>query len=343
MEKKGITIYDIAQEAQVSPATVSRVLTNSVNVRAEKKERILEVIKKYNYKPNALARGLSDTKTKVIGILTADIRNPFYAAVFVACEKAAIKEGYTLILCNSLNDNGLEEHYLGKMEEQRVDGILLVGGRVDELISDASYVEHVNRISNNIPVIVTGKLDGTDCYQVNIDQVQAMELVMTHLMELGHSKIALLGGHSSVKSTFEKRQRYRQLLNKNAIAYNGEFVSVDMSYDDTSGYQEMNRLFNLGVLPTAVIAINDYAAIGIIRSIVEHNLKVPGNISVASFDNTFFSGMSAPELTSIDYNYELFGATLIKTVINIIEGKDVPRVQHIKANLVKRNSCSEVK
>jgi LacI family transcriptional regulator len=185
VEKRGITIYDLAKEAHVSPATVSRVLTGSSNVSSEKKNRVLSLIEKYNYKPNALARGLSDTRTKVIGILTADIRNPYYAAVFIACEQAANNRGYTLILCNSLNDNLLEEHYLEKLEEQRVDAIILVGGRADELVSDQSYVEHVNKISNYIPIIVTGKLDGTDCYQVNLDQVWAVEIVMDHLIEKG--------------------------------------------------------------------------------------------------------------------------------------------------------------
>ena len=88
-EGKNITIYDIAKEAGVSAATVSRVLTNNAKVRPEKKERILQLIEKYQFKPNAMARGLSDTKSKIIGIIAADVRNPFYAQVFVACELAA--------------------------------------------------------------------------------------------------------------------------------------------------------------------------------------------------------------------------------------------------------------
>ena len=88
-EEKALTIYDIAREAGVSAATVSRVLTGSANVRPEKKKRILEIIEKYNFKPNAMARGLSDTRSKLIGIIAADVRNPYYAQVFVACELAA--------------------------------------------------------------------------------------------------------------------------------------------------------------------------------------------------------------------------------------------------------------
>lgn len=342
LERKGITIYDIAKEAGVSPATVSRVLTGSTNVKSEKRDKITALIEKYNYKPNALARGLSDTKTHVIGILTADIRNPFYASVFVSCERAANKRGYTLVLCNSLNDNSMEEHYLEKFEEQRVDAIILVGGRVDELVSDPHYVEHINKISNSIPIVVTGKLDGTDCYQVNIDQVHAMELLMNHLFLLGHTEIALLGGRDSVKSTFEKRQRYRQLLNRQGLPLNTNLISEESGYDEIAGYNEMTRLFETGDIPTAVIAINDFAAVGIMQAIFDHGLTVPKDISVVSFDNTFVSGMATPKLTSIDYNYEQYGEAIITTAINILEHIETPRVQHFKSQLIIRDSCRTV-
>ena len=117
-ENKVITIYDIAKEAGVSAATVSRVLTNNANVRKEKKDKVQNLIEKYNFKPNAMARGLSDTKSRVIGIVAADVRNPYYAEVFVACENAAREAGYTVLLCNS--DDGsrictfsLTAHHLG--------------------------------------------------------------------------------------------------------------------------------------------------------------------------------------------------------------------------------------
>jgi len=343
MAKKEVTIYDIAKEANVSPATVSRVLTGSVNVRKEKKDRVSEVIRKYNYRPNPLARGLSDTKTKIIGILTADIRNPFYAAVFIACEQAAMDRGYTLMLFNSLNHKELEEHYLDKFEEQRVDGVVLVGGRVDELVSDINYVDHVNRLSNKIPVVVTGRLDGSDTYQVNLDQIHGVETIMEYLIGLGHKKIALLGGSVAVKSTVEKRLRYKQLLDRHGLPYNEKHVSKDGSYDDIVGYEEMSKLLKSDDIPTAVIAINDYTAIGVIKAIYEVGLRIPEDISVAAFDNTFISMMSSPQLTSIDYNYEEFGKKLISTVIDIIEKNDIPRVQHISTKLIVRDSCSAPK
>ena len=135
-ENKTITIYDIAREAGVSPSTVSRVLTNSANVRSEKKEKVQALIEKYNFKPNALAKGLADTKTRTIGVLAADIRNPYYAALFVSIEKAARETEYTVLLCNSLGVTDTEKELLGKLQEQRVDAIIQLGGRVDDLVSN---------------------------------------------------------------------------------------------------------------------------------------------------------------------------------------------------------------
>ena len=104
---KSITIYDIAEEAGVSASTVSRVLNGSASVRKEKKDRIQSIIDKYNFKPNALAKGLSDTATKTIGIIVADVRNPYYSALFVACELAAERAGYSVGLSNSLDKKEL--------------------------------------------------------------------------------------------------------------------------------------------------------------------------------------------------------------------------------------------
>ena len=138
-EGKAITIYDIAKEAGVSPATVSRVLTKNAKVRPENRQKVEALIAKYNFKPNVLAKGLADTRTKTIGVLAADIRNPYYAALFVACEQAAREAGYTVVLYNSLGKTENEVELLGKLQEQKVDAIIQLGGRVDDLASRIEY------------------------------------------------------------------------------------------------------------------------------------------------------------------------------------------------------------
>ncbi len=339
---KTITIYDIAEEAGVSASTVSRVLNGSASVRKEKKDRILDLIQKYNFKPNALAKGLSDTATKTIGILVADVRNPYYSALFVACEKAAEKAGYSVNLTNSLNEIERETHSLDLFTQQKVDAIIQMGGRVDDLITDDAYAGKVRSVASTTPVIVTGKLDKAPVYSVVIDEAEGMNLVMEHLISQGHERIALVGGNMRVTSTYYKYQRYQENLKERGIPERGEYV-VNSSYDPESGYEAMNKIFELPEIPTAVIAINDFAASGIIRSIREHGLSIPEDISIVSFDNTYIADLTMPKLTSIDYNYEHFGEQLINTAIAVANGQSCPKTQKVEPKLVVRESSGPVK
>ena len=340
---KTITIYDIAKEAGVSAATVSRVLTNSANVRREKREKINQLIEKYNFTPNAMARGLADTRSKVIGIIAADVRNPFYAEVFVACELAARMHGYTVLLCNSLGEAELEKQQLEKLMEQRVDALIQLGGRADDLVSDLEYVELVNSLPVKMPMVVTGKLDGTQCYQVQIDAMKSMDLLMDHLIGLGHREIALVGGYAKVLSTFEKIQRYKQILQRNHIPFRPEMVEEHGSYNAASAYVRMNRMLEEGNIPTAVIAINDFSAAGIAQSLTEHGYRIPQDISLVSYDNTYIADVLIPKLTSIDYNYENLGNKLVETAIGVLEGKAIPKLQMLEPTLVVRESSGPVR
>lgn len=338
-ESKAITIYDIAREAGVSPATVSRVLTKNARVRPEKREKVEALVEKYNFKPNVLAKGLADTRTKTIGVLAADIRNPYYAALFVACEQSAREAGYTVVLYNSLGKTENEVELLGKLQEQKVDAIIQLGGRVDDLVSSIEYVELINDIMSAIPVIVTGKLDGTRCHAVRIDSMKAMELLMDHLMGLGHRRIALVGGRQDVLATFEKSQMYKQILRENKIPYDSELVMDDNgSYDFETGYRQMKELLGKRRDMTAVIAINDFTAMGVMKCLSEHGIRIPQDMSIVSYDNTYMTEMAIPRLTSIDYNYEEYGRKLIDTSIAMIEGRKRDALRMVTPSLVVRES-----
>lgn len=340
MGKDRVSIYRIAKEAGVSPATVSRVLTHNARVSDEKRLKVEELIKKYDFKPNAMARGLSNTKSKIIGLLAPDIRNPFYATLAIECERAASERGYILLLSNSLSNMEMEEYHLQKMFELRVDALILMGGKVDELVSDEDYVEKMNQIADTTPVVITGKLDGSDCYQVNIDETQATDILMEYLIQNGHRNICIMGGRKNVNSTYTKRIRYRSVLRKYGIPFRPEYVVETTGYSIECGYEAMNSMFESNIeFPSAVIAINDFTALGIIQSIREHSLRIPEDISVASFDNTFIANSCMPRLTSVDYNYAKFGDVLVETAISALEGNNPHRLQLIAPELIIRESC----
>ena len=335
---RNVTIYDIAREAGVSVATVSRVLTGNARVSREKKEKIDSLIKKYDFKPNALAKSLRETKSRVIGMIMVDFTNPFYATMLSVCEREASSRGYSMIVSSTIGRAEMEEKYLDNMYEHRVAAIVKVGGLVDRFIPDMKHIEHMNRIANSIPIVITGKADGADCYQVNIDEMRACELVMDYLLALGHKKIALVGGSGEVRQTVEKRLKYKQILQRSGIALNREFI-VEGDYNDQSGYQEMKKLFELDIHPTAVIAINDFTAIGIIRAAFEMGLRIPQDISVVSFDDTFVTNICHPRLTSVSLEYEEFGKKLVDTAIDAVEGREPVRKQTILPRLIVRDSC----
>ncbi len=339
--KKNITIVDIAKEAGVSTATVSRVLTGNAKVNKEKKEKINEIIKKYDFHPNVLARGLIQTKTNTIGILTADIRNPYYSSLFVSCEKAAAAQGYSLILCNSFSDRLREFELIDNLANQKVDAIVLIGGAPDNLHTDLEYAEKVNRITDSIPVLVTGRLDGTNCVRINIDPLKSIQLVMDYITQnKNFKKIGFIGGSKTVIFSIELRSGFKKFLRQYDLDYYPEFDIVNDHYDDIGGYLAMKQILSQSNHPDIVIAVNDFTAVGAMRAISEHNLKIPEDISIISFDDTFIASLMNPPLTSVSYNYGLFGYTIIETAIRCIEGKEaVQPITYLQPKLIVRESC----
>lgn len=341
--KKELNIYKIATEAGVSPATVSRVLTNNARVSEEKRKKVEEVIRKYDYRPNALARGLTNTKTKLIGIMTSDLINPFYSQMVTQCVKAINKSSYDPVVFDAMGQHDLEVKYLHKLFDLRVDAILLMGGKSDQLVTDPEYADLINRIAENIPVITTGKVDGGLCYEISIDELGGVTQAMEHLLEQGHRKIALIGGKSDIRSTFDKRMRYRSMLRTYGIAYEDAYV-MESSYDIESGYQCMKKLLEETegeTRPTAVMAINDFSAIGVLRCIKEKGLRIPEDIALLSFDDTYIAETLYPRLTSVSYDYEQLGEKLVEAAIHLMNSEPVPRVQQVPTRLMVRESTGK--
>ena len=129
----------------------------------EKRARVEAVIRKYDYRPNALAQGLIKTKTNVIGVLAADLVNPYYSSMVENCEKEIIARGYVPMICGTLSNPDLEVEYIQKMFDMRMDAIIIIGGKSDSLVTEPEYADLINRVAESIPVITTGKVEGGEC------------------------------------------------------------------------------------------------------------------------------------------------------------------------------------
>lgn len=339
MTQKRITIYDIAREAGVSASTVSRILANSAGVKPEKRQRVMALVEKYNFTPNAMAKGLSQSRSKFIGMLCPDVRNPFYSNVFAQCEQAAYQAGYTLLLNNTFGEPEKEITYMQRMVEQRVDSLIICGGVVDWNPLPDAFEQALRQCIRQVPVVVAGKPQGVDCYQVVLDHADGMRQAVRCLFGMGHRRIAFLHGPMNIVQTQVKVDAYREMLQALGAPLCPEYLVDEGSFDEKSGHHGMLRLLSLPQPPTAVIAANDMMCVGALQAIQRRGLSVPADISLIGCDDVFLTELTQPNLSSIRVDYEQYGSTLIDTALLAMDQPDVPEMLSLPLRLTLRESC----
>lgn len=339
--KQNITIIDIAKRAGVSTATVSRVLNGTGKVRSDTREKVEAAIREMNYQPNFFAKNLSNNASDVIGVLVSDVRNPFYAKIFVECELYANEKGFSLLLCNYQNSEELEMEYYDLLMAQRVCGVIHIGGSVDRKKVNPVFHQKLKDISERIPVITSTRLEGTKCRCVYLDNVRCMKVLMNYLLESGHTRIAFAGGREEVLSTWEKIQCYKKIMKKEKLKIYSSYISGSTTYDKQGGYLATRRILMNEPLPTVIIAVNDLAAMGVMQAIEDYGLEVGKDISVVSFDNTYISEVLTPELTSVSSDYAMLAREMIDTILAMLNGKETCDVMDVPVELVKRESSEK--
>lgn len=341
IKNESVTIYDIAREAEVSPATVSRILTGSAGVASEKRERVQRLIKKYNYVPNAFAQGLNKKESKTIGLLMPDVRNPFYSSLYVGIETAAVKYGYNVILCNALNDDNIERQHMDTLISKSVDVIILSGGLSDNLQCSGEQLEQLKRAAEKTLIIVAGQMDYFECSTINIDDRPGMEALLGYLIGLGHREICLVGGTSTKLPTYSKQKIFKEILERNNLPMKENTIIETPRYGIDDGYYTGKKLFAEKNFPTAVIGINESVALGIMRAAFKMGLEIPRDISIAGFDNTYLSEISTPSLTSAGCCYEDYGEILMNQIVRMKTSETKIKKVTIPNSLTIRKSCGE--
>lgn len=342
---KSVTVYDIAKEANVSVATVSRVLNNTAPVKKETRERVKELIDKYQFQPNALARSLIKKETGMIGIILPDITNPFFPEVLSGFDQEARKKGYTYFLCDTVSANAddaeqyvRESQYLNVLAEKQVDGIVMLGGRVDLAKPDRELAEEVVEVGKRLPVLlINGRIPGAALPRVASDERYGAELATTHLIELGHRKIALVGGYRHMSNTLQRTAGFTKTMERYGLEIRKEWLLHD-GFSVDSGTDFMNRLLRLPDRPTAVFCLNDLVAIGVLKAAVKAGLKVPQDMSIIGYDGIPFASYSIPELTTVSLRAHDLGRTAAEILHKMITKSKVPKTTQIKPELVIRES-----
>lgn len=341
--KKAITIYDIAREAGVSPSTVSRILTGSAKVNQEKRDRVLALMQRYDFHPNNAARSLSEKHSRILGIICPDVRNPYYANLFAECERQAYAQGYLLMMNNSFGDPNLEIAFVNRMLEQRCESIIMAGGVTDWVKLPEDYQTALQRLAAQVPLICTAPVELENCYQITINQSRAMYQSLTHLVALGHRRIAFLYGPINCFQSVERRASYCAQMRQLGLPLRQEYLIEASSFSDTAGYEAILRLLSLAEPPSAVIASNDMIAVGGMRAARRLGMNLPQDISFIGFDDSILAEVTVPQLTSVHVDYAAYAGLILDTVFAVMNGEDVPRTQCFDTTLSIKDSCCRVK
>lgn len=335
---KQITVYDIAKEANVSVSTVSRVLNGTAPVKTSTRDRVMEIIKKHHFQPNALARSLIKKETGMLGMILPDISNPFFPEVFLGAEKEARDKGYTIFLCNTLGDFEKETEYLNILQEKRVDGILFVGGRINLTKCKAELAQELVDLSSRLPVVlINGHVPRGNLIKVVMDEVKGAELAVQHLIDLGHMDIAFIGGGNNTSTTVQKISAIRSKLEAHGL----KLPEDRILYGDFSipcGKELMSRIIAMTPRPSAALCVNDNIAIGAIKAAAEAGLRIPQDISIVGFDDTPLATSVIPELTTISQSAHQLGQYAVETVHKLIIGEKTRKLTVLEPQLMVRQS-----
>lgn len=286
-----VTIKDIAREAKVSYATVSRALSGHAEISEETRERIRKLAKEMGYMPNAVAKGLVTRSTRTLGLIIPDITNPFFPEVAQGIEDSASRNGYQVFLCNSNWDIKKENEYLDKLYGSRVDGIVIAP------VSDV--ISHIMDINGKIPVIFAAyKPQCENCNYVVTDDFSSAAIAVEYLIKLGHRKIAFIGGEQGTSTDVGRFEGYLSTMDKYGIPVDSRYIKHGQ-FKQSSGYRLTKAMLTEHELPTAVLAGNDIIALGVIQAIEEFGLKVPKDVSVIGIDDISYAALDKIQLTTV--------------------------------------------
>lgn len=335
---KQITVYDIALEAKVSVATVSRVLNGTAPVKASTRERVLEIINRHQFQPNALARSLTRKESGMIGMIMPDIGNPFFPEVFLGAEQEARARGYTIFLCNTMGEPEKESEYLNILLEKRVDGIIFLGGRINQVRPKPELAQEMADCASKLPVVlVNGSMPRLTVPKVQTDEAEGLRLAARHLIGLGHREIGFIGGESSIANTVVKVTALRSILQDNGISLHSELVLYG-GFSVSSGRELMSRLLAAPNRPTAVMCVNDNVAIGALKAAFELGVRVPADISITGFDDTPLASSVIPELTTVSQNSHMLGQSAVQILHGMINKEKPKKVTVLQPELICRQS-----
>jgi len=330
---KRVRIKDVAEQAGVSTATVSHVINNTRFVTEPTRERVLRAIQSCNYYPNIHARSLASGRSHTVGLLVSDISNPFFPELVKSIEVAASERGYDTILASSNYDAGRTSDYVRRMVGRRVAVVLLMTSEVDQQLVDELIDLEVPAVFYNLEP-AAGRISNViiDC-QVGIDEA------ISHLVSLGHRRIAHLAGPLTTRAGNQRLDAF----NRSIARYIPDWTSViyEGDFRVEGGRRAATDMLAHGELPTAVIAANDMMALGLMKEFRSAGLSIPGDISVIGFDDIAFAELSDPPLTTVSLPRLELGRRVVEALMTTIAHPGHSGLEfHVSTHLLARASTA---
>jgi LacI family transcriptional regulator len=326
-----VTIRTVADEADVSPATVSRVFNDTAPVEESTRERILEAADRLGYVPNATARSLSLKKTQTFGVLLPFLTGEYFPEVIRGLDQAAREHDRLLMLSSSHHTADDLKRALASMHG-RIDGLVLMLPR----LLPTDYEEH---LPEEVPVVLlNSKPEGHDYSVLSVDNREGGRLATQHLIDQGHERIGIITGNLANYEAKERLEGYRSALESAGYDPSDDWI-VEGAFSRTSGEEAMRELLNVTPRPTAVFASNDYMAMGAIRVLQDAGHEVPADVSIVGFDDLPSARHFTPALTTVDARMVDLGTEAISVLMELAEERSTERrVDQLEPRLQVRAS-----
>jgi LacI family transcriptional regulator len=331
-----VNIREIAKEAGVSVATISRVLNHPEVVQADTRDRVLDVMKRFSYTPNWFARGLNFGKTKTIALFVPDIESEKYQMVMSGAETVALNKDYSLFICGTRHDARIEGNYLDMMLQRKVDGIVLAGSG----LSTERYLA-----LDSVPVVMAGvhkTRPGYDSCCVNYQE--GVFSLTSHLIKMGYRSIDLLLNDMLPDESAMICRGFDQAVEDHGADMQSRRFEVDLGFQ--GGYFFAQRMILAGNLPRAVITYNDEQAFGIIKSAQASGVRIPTDLALAALSDSAAASMVTPALTTLELPNKKLGMVAARMLIDRIEGTSMEETGQeiiLQPKLKVRNSCGNTK
>lgn len=342
MKKKRTTIYDIAEKLNLTASCVSRALNNSSFVNAKTKQLIVKTAAELNYKRNILASNLRRGQSKTIGIIVPRINQNFFSNIIAGIEEATYEKDYNLIICQSNESHEKEIKCVNTLMNQQVDCICI------SISADSNDFTHLqNVIDHGIQLIQFDRVvDELETLKViNDNELASMEAV-SHLIEQGYTRIALLEGPQNLSIFKQRKAGYLSALKKYNLPVNNELI-IKNAWTKELGAKATRKLLSLPHPPDAVFAsTSDFSALGVLEVAVDLGIKVPEELGVCGYSNEAFTEITSPSITTIDQFSFFMGKTIANLYFEELKSEDVAvkqKVISIKPNLITRSSTNRNK